>query len=174
MAAKSSDGHQGFPAACKAAPFQSRGSRCAVYGQKPQEGRETPVSRAMRQSDPIWIRPHSSGQREDNAQVEDPYGRGQALQQDWHRQDQAGPDEDAAHPYFKVAKSEAQAGPDPAGFRRRLQEGSAHDSLRLIAALIPKAESALQGPRERVARAPGRPESSALLTTERFRLDKSE
>ena len=45
--------------------------------------------------------------REDNAQVEDPYGRGQALQQDWHRQNQAGPDEDAAHPFFEVAKVEA-------------------------------------------------------------------
>ena len=69
-----------------------------------------------------------------NAQVEDPFGRGQALQKDQHRQNQAGPDEDAAHPYFEVAEGEAQAGPDPAGFRWRLQEGSAHDSLRLTIA----------------------------------------
>ena len=34
----------------------------------------------------------------------------------------------------KSPKSEAQAGQDPAGFRRRLQEGSAHDSLRLTTA----------------------------------------
>src|ERR1035437_5609575 len=91
--------------------------------------------------------------REKNAQVEDPYGREKALQQDWHRQNQAGPGEDAAHPNFEVAEGETQAGPDPAGFRWRLQEGSAHDSLRLIAALSPDGE-ALQGPRERVARAP--------------------
>jgi hypothetical protein len=45
-----------------------------------------------------------------NAQVEDPYGRGQALQQDWHRQNQAGPDEDAAHPYFEVAKVKRKLG----------------------------------------------------------------
>src|SRR5271169_1155831 len=83
--------------------------------------------------------------REENAKVENPFGRGQALQQDRHRQDQAGPDEDSAHPYFKITKSETQAGPHPAGFRRRLQEGSAHDSLRLIAAPSPGTEIVLQG-----------------------------
>jgi hypothetical protein len=51
-----------------------------------------------------------------NAQVEDPYGRGQALQQDWHRQNQAGPDEDAAHPYVKGAKNQAETRQDFAGF----------------------------------------------------------
>jgi hypothetical protein len=44
-----------------------------------------------------------------NAQVEDPFGRGQALQEDRHRQDQAGPHEDAAHPFVKVAEAEAEA-----------------------------------------------------------------
>jgi hypothetical protein len=90
---------------------------------------------------------HPGGQRENNAQVEDPYGRSQALQQDWHRQNQAGPDEDAAHPYFEIAKSEAQAGQNPAGFRRRLQEGGAHDSLRLIVASGSLVETALPGPK---------------------------
>jgi len=76
-----------------------------------------------------WLR--LSPKREENAQVEDPYGREKALQQDWHRQNQAGPDEDASHPYVEATQSEAQAGTDPAGFRWRLQKGSAHDSLRL-------------------------------------------
>jgi len=49
-------------------------------------------------------------QREDHAKVEDPYGREEALQQDWHRQDQAGPDEDASHPYVEIAKGETQLG----------------------------------------------------------------
>src|ERR1035438_3650797 len=80
-----------------------------------------------------------SEQRENNAQVEDPYGREEALQQDWHRQNQAGPDEDAPHPHVEIAKGETQARPDPAGFRWRLREGSAHDSLRLIAAPSPPA-----------------------------------
>jgi hypothetical protein len=54
--------------------------------------------------------------REENAKVEDPFGRGQALQQDWNRKDQAGPDEDAAHPDVKEAKDLAEAGQDGAGF----------------------------------------------------------
>jgi hypothetical protein len=41
-----------------------------------------------------------------NAQVEDPYGREEALQQDWHRKNQAGPDQDAPHPYVEAAKGE--------------------------------------------------------------------
>ena len=118
---------------------------------------------------------HPGGQREDNAQVEDPYGRGQALQQDWNRQNQAGTDEDAAHPYFEIAKSETQAGTDPAGFRRRLQEGSAHVSLRLIAVLSPDGDGA-SGPQSNpleADRAPGSPADSSG-NVERFRLLKSE
>jgi hypothetical protein len=42
-----------------------------------------------------------------NAQVEDPYGCEKALQQDWHRQNQAGPDQDAPHPYVEAAKGKA-------------------------------------------------------------------
>src|ERR1700749_1059981 len=84
--------------------------------------------------------------REDNAQVEDPFGRGQALQEDWHRQDQAEPDEDAAYPYFEVAQGEAQAREEPARFRRRLQEGSAHDSLRLIVEPAPRMGGGTSGP----------------------------
>src|ERR1700733_6365543 len=34
-----------------------------------------------------------------NAQVENPYGREKALQQDWHRQNQAAPDQDAPYPF---------------------------------------------------------------------------
>jgi hypothetical protein len=56
--------------------------------------------------------------REENAKVEDSYGREKALQQDWHRKDQAGPDEDAAHPYVEGAKDQAEAGQDRACFRR--------------------------------------------------------
>ena len=54
--------------------------------------------------------------REENAKVEDPFRRGQALQQDWDRKDQAGPDEDAAHPDIEVEKEQAEAGQDSAGF----------------------------------------------------------
>ena len=47
--------------------------------------------------------------REENAQVKDPYGREKALQQDWHRQDQAAPDQDAPYSFVQIAKSETQA-----------------------------------------------------------------
>jgi len=78
----------------------------ALYCLKPQEGREVLSQQACGGR---CVRQENK-KREEQCQVEDPYGRGQALQQDRHRQDQAGPDEDAAHPYFEIAKSEAQAG----------------------------------------------------------------
>jgi hypothetical protein len=37
-----------------------------------------------------------------NAQVKDPYGRGQALQEDWYWQNCSSPDEDSAHPFVKI------------------------------------------------------------------------
>ncbi len=46
----------------------------------------------------------------------------------------------------KSPKMKRKLGKIRAGFRRRFQEGSAHDSLRLIVALVPATESALQGP----------------------------
>src|ERR1035441_9086792 len=116
--------------------------------------------------------------RDQNAQVEDPYGRGQALQQDRHRQNQAGPDEDAAHPYFEGAKDEAQAGQDPARFRRRFQEGRAHDSLRLIAVPAPckkLTESGVAGPRGS-APADGPRQTGSFLSVrcaERSRLERA-
>ena len=133
----------------------SAGTGSVVYWLKPQEGRGVPVSRATTPEQANLEVPRSGGQREENAQVEDPYGREEALQQDWHRQDQAGPGQDAPYPYVESAKDETQAGKNPAGFRWRLREGRAHDSLRLIAVPLQK-ETALQGPRERVARAPGK------------------
>jgi hypothetical protein len=51
----------------------------------------------------------SAENRENNAQTEDPYGRGQALLQDWNRQNQAAPDQDAPHPYVEAPQDEAKA-----------------------------------------------------------------
>ena len=48
-------------------------------------------------------------ERDNNAQIEDTYGRGEALFEDWIRQDQAASDQDAPYPYVKAAQDEAQA-----------------------------------------------------------------
>jgi hypothetical protein len=85
-------------------------TRLALYCLKPHWGREVPVCLMF------WgnlgghpSRPNrgKSPNEKKNAQIEDTYRRSQALQQDWDRQNQEGPDEDAAHPYFEIAKSEA-------------------------------------------------------------------
>ena len=81
----------------------------ALYCLKPKEGRGVPVSRVLRWSDRVLLDACSNGQREENAQVKDTYGREEALQQDWYRQNQAEPDEDATHPDVEVAKGETQA-----------------------------------------------------------------
>jgi len=88
-------------------------------------GRDIPVWRAKNG----WSNASFPEIEKNNAQVEDPFGRGQALQQDRHRQDQAGPHEDTAHPYVEGAKDETEARQERYRFRRRSREGSAHDSL---------------------------------------------
>jgi len=129
------------------------GNDIEIYYLEPQEGRDTPVSRATRPG-------KSTGpKREENAQVEDPYGREEALQQDWYRQDQAGPDEDASHPYFEGTKDQAEIRQDGACVGWRLQEGSAHDSLRLIAAPAFLREGALPGPKSNPRKRTGPPAS---------------
>ena len=88
----------------------------ALYWIKPIEGRGVPVSCGIRvERNPT---PKQEEKEKKNAQVEDPYGRGQALQEDWYRQNRPSPDEDSAHPFVKVTQSEAQARQERCGFRR--------------------------------------------------------
>ena len=69
--------------------------------------------------------------RDNHAETEDTLGRGQALREDWQRQNHAPPDEDAPHPHVQAAEDQSEVGQDAAGLRRRLRKSRADDPLRL-------------------------------------------
>jgi hypothetical protein len=73
-----------------------------VYWLEPLMGGEVPVSAGSTRRASQPLSPIQANEKK-NAQVEDTFGREEALQEDWHRQNQAGTDEEASHPYLEGA-----------------------------------------------------------------------
>src|SRR5579871_853208 len=66
-----------------------------------------------------------------NAKVEDTQRRGQALQEDRHRQVQAWPVQDAPHPHFEGDQDQEEARSDRSRLRSGYREGRTDASLRV-------------------------------------------
>jgi hypothetical protein len=76
-------------------------------------GYETPGVALTARIPVHWLMLHVRQSEQDNhAQVKESPGRDEALQKDWHRQNQARPDQNASYPYVEGDEHEAEAGKD--------------------------------------------------------------